>query len=1192
MKNVRRRFLSMTLALVMALALVPYVSAPAKAAEPPVITVQPTDQYAALSTETVTFTVRAKGEDLDFLWYYNGDITGKRDAIVPTAYVSSTENESTLDFPMWGGINTTYDGMKFYCVVSNRAGSVKSSVAVAHIKPRITVQPDSQYARPGETVEFSCRAVGSDLTYQWVIDGRDVGGAVRRDWSFTVTSSDIGKKIWCRVTDEWGHSTGTRTVSVVDSSGFYPRITQQPRDQYTPNFYDYVYFTIKAQGEGLKFTWYWTDGPTTQGGPYEYPRILTSSTHDSSTMTMSMYNGLLRSLDGTKVFCVVENAAGYKETSNIAVAYVRPEITRQPEDVTAKEGQEVQVSCAAKGTNLKYQWYMWVPGQDGYEPVKDAVSETYPFTMSEDYSQAHFYCLVTDYWGNTVKTGSAVARMTEPEKIGGVTLTFSRPHAGASPSAVNLSTTGYHTVKSCTGWTSTDGTKPAQLLAGGYYTFRVTLVPMDGYRFSEHLLVTAQSSDGFPPHMTIVDQDPREVCVEIGFYAGMEFMYQPEGTYFAQNVGDEVSVYARAYANNGILRYALYKENGEYADQANSDGVFTIEAASTPQKYYIEAWDLIDNDVKDRIKGNVFTVDVEAKKQLVITKEPDDIGLNYIGESMYVAADIRADGEWPLLYTLYNDDTGEMIDESESSSVFVPAAVGSYYIVVSDNEGNRVTSRTFSVYVLERSVIEEARIYVQDPVGGEPEKIVFLDEDGEPVDMTVDPAPDYPAGKLYRLSNWQLDGVKVPGTYVTGSEYTMYFSLEVKNEYYRIPEGGSARAAWRFTEDTKFFINDREVAPRTVNAAFASLETVFTVLDPSQVPPGSRKIEKLEFSFTEPVDGMENVPPAIIIAWEVPEAELLGQPVWARQGADESRVELIDGFKYFRPGETYWFTAQFRALEGCKFSRGITAAALSDITGTDCAVSYALRDGVLEVEVRYKMADPVPYSEEGSTIFFEPNGGTPVGVITAPAGTSLTEPPMPTRFNCRFAGWYRDEELTERFLFKGAVMPDRDITLFAKWIENDVKILRVAIDGQEDLSVIPEGSFTVTLEVMMSDEEADSVWVLLALYDADGRLMGVKEASLKKNADGVWTASVTVDNPGGVARVSVMILNREGSVPLCDLMGLVMGEDPWDDSQDVPEYDPYIEYEEPAGDDDYPGSGRPGGGDEDPEPGEDFPEEG
>lgn len=1185
--------MSMALAMVMVLALVPYVSAPAKAADPPVISVQPTDQYAASPAESVAFTVKARGEKLNFLWYYNGKVTGYKDLTVPTLYVTSSENESTVNYPMADGVNGTHDGLKFYCVVSNLSGSVKSNTAAAHIKPRITVQPDTQYARPGETVKFSCRAMGVLLSYQWVMNDRDVDGAVDPDYSFTMSSADSGARIWCRVTDKWGHKTSTRSVTVTDSSGLYPKITQQPKDQYTANYFDSVTFTVKAQGEGLRFIWYWTDGPTTQNGPYEYPKYLTTSTPDSSTMTLYMYDGVLRSLAGTKVFCEVINEAGFTETSNIAVAYIRPEITQQPKDVTAKEGQEVQLSCAANGTKLKYQWYMWVPGQYGYQPIKGATSAAYPFTMSEEYSSARFYCLVTDYWGNTAKTGTAAARMSEPEKITSVTLTFGQPQAGQSSGTVNLSTTGFHTVKSCTGWTATDGTRPAQLQAGEYYTFRATIVPNDGYRFSENLLVTARSSEGFTAGKKVISLDPVEVCVEIGFYASMKFMYQPEGTYYAQNAGDEVQVSAKAYANNGALRYSLYKENGDYAGQANTDGVFTIKAESSPRNYYIEAQDLAGDSVKARLKGDIFTVAVEEKKQLVITKEPDDIGVNYFGESMYRVADIRADGEWPLTFTLYNAETDEFVEESESSSVFVPATVeGSYYVEVKDNEGSSVRSRTFRVYLLERSVIDEVRIYVEEPVGGEPGKVVLLDEEGEAVEISDDYYPDYPEGKVYRLRNCGLLGIKELRTYETGKEYTMGFTFDVKDEYYTIQEGCGAWTAWRFTEDTKFYINDREVAPNTVNAGYAYVEEVFIALDPSQVPAKPRKIEKLEFTFTEPFDGMENEPPAINIMGEEPAAELLGQPVWARQGAALDRLELITGFKYFRPGETYWFTAEFSALDGYKFGRDVTAAALSDFTGTDCAVSCQLWDGILTVSVRYKVPDPVPFSEEGSTIFFEPNGGTPVGVIAAPAGTPLTEPPMPTRFNCRFAGWYRDEELTERFLFKGAVMPDRDITLFAKWIENDVKILRLAIDGQEDQSVIPEGSFTVTLDVRMSDEEAASVWVLLALYDADGRLMGVKEASLKKNADGVWTASVTVDNPGGVARVSVMILNREGSVPLCDLMGLVMGEDPWDDSQDVPEYDPYMEYEEPAGDDDYPGSGRPGGGDEDPEPGEDFPEEG
>ncbi|MFA6860262.1 MAG: InlB B-repeat-containing protein [Clostridia bacterium] len=71
------------------------------------------------------------------------------------------------------------------------------------------------------------------------------------------------------------------------------------------------------------------------------------------------------------------------------------------------------------------------------------------------------------------------------------------------------------------------------------------------------------------------------------------------------------------------------------------------------------------------------------------------------------------------------------------------------------------------------------------------------------------------------------------------------------------------------------------------------------------------------------------------------------------------------------------------------------------------------------------------FAYESSTISFNSNGGSGVQSITSDEGSVVVEPTAPTRGICRFGGWFSDTELTHNFVFN--VMPNQDITLYAKW---------------------------------------------------------------------------------------------------------------------------------------------------------------
>lgn len=62
------------------------------------------------------------------------------------------------------------------------------------------------------------------------------------------------------------------------------------------------------------------------------------------------------------------------------------------------------------------------------------------------------------------------------------------------------------------------------------------------------------------------------------------------------------------------------------------------------------------------------------------------------------------------------------------------------------------------------------------------------------------------------------------------------------------------------------------------------------------------------------------------------------------------------------------------------------------------------------------------------------NGGSYVPIINESYNASITKPSDPTRAGYVFQGWYKDEQLTESYVFP-EVMGNEDTTIYAKWTE-------------------------------------------------------------------------------------------------------------------------------------------------------------
>ena len=109
---------------------------------------------------------------------------------------------------------------------------------------------------------------------------------------------------------------------------------------------------------------------------------------------------------------------------------------------------------------------------------------------------------------------------------------------------------------------------------------------------------------------------------------------------------------------------------------------------------------------------------------------------------------------------------------------------------------------------------------------------------------------------------------------------------------------------------------------------------------------------------------------------------------------------------------------------------------------TDYMLSYTgnTAEGTATVTVTGKgayigsktVAFTVAGQENGHTVRFDSNGGTPVQNVTVEDGNRIARPADPTKDGYAFVGWYKDAALTNVWDFETDTVTD-DVTLYAKW---------------------------------------------------------------------------------------------------------------------------------------------------------------
>ncbi|MCR5204855.1 MAG: carbohydrate-binding domain-containing protein, partial [Lachnospiraceae bacterium] len=318
------------------------------------ITEQPKDATVA-ENELAYFSIKAKGEGLKYLWQYKEkgkttwtDWTSKTTADINVAYLSSR------------------NGMSLRCKVTNKDGkelisNVATLTYTSASVPTITEQPKNASVKVGELAYFGIKAKGDGLTYLWQY--KEKGKSTWTDWttkktadiSVAYSSSRNGMSLRCVVTDKNGKKVTSNEAVLTYTSTSTFAITGQPKNT-TVNSGELAYFSVKAQGEGLKYLWQYKEK-----GKSTWTDWNTKTTADISVAYSSSRNGM-------SLRCVVTDKNGNKLTSNEAVlTYTTAlKITTQPVSSTVNKNTIAYFGVKAEGKGLKYLWQYKLAGDSSW----------------------------------------------------------------------------------------------------------------------------------------------------------------------------------------------------------------------------------------------------------------------------------------------------------------------------------------------------------------------------------------------------------------------------------------------------------------------------------------------------------------------------------------------------------------------------------------------------------------------------------------------------------------------------------------------------------------------------------------------------------------------------------------------------------------------------------------------------------
>ncbi|MBQ1555331.1 MAG: leucine-rich repeat protein, partial [Clostridia bacterium] len=371
---------------------------------------QPEDTIAN-EGDDLTFTIVAEGDNITYKWQQSDD---------------NCKTWKTLTDVTGDTLQTTLTKENnhrcFQCILRDSHGNkvVSKAFSMEFLTLEISTQPESVTAKVGDLMSFKVVAEGDGLTYQWQLSD-DQGLTWRNskatvaNYSTTLSTTNNGRFLRCIVTDQYGNSVTSQNASMKIAATPL-RIISQPEDTIA-NEGDRLTFTIRAQGNNITYKWQQSDDNCKTW------RTLTDVTGNMLSTTLTRQNN-------HRCFqCILRDSHGNKVVSKtFSMEYASIVITEQPSPVTAKEGDLVSFKIKATGEGLTYQWQLSDDQGKSWRNSK-ATTPSYTTTLTTANNKRYLRCIVTDQYGNKLKSDATYMKITSL-KISGQPVNAEAPKGG------------------------------------------------------------------------------------------------------------------------------------------------------------------------------------------------------------------------------------------------------------------------------------------------------------------------------------------------------------------------------------------------------------------------------------------------------------------------------------------------------------------------------------------------------------------------------------------------------------------------------------------------------------------------------------------------------------------------------------------------------------------------------------------
>ncbi len=423
---------------------------------------------------------------------------------------------------------------------------------------------------------------------------------------------------------------------------------------------------VKATGTSVGYTWMFRDK-----GATAFQKSSVKGNVYSTTMTKERAD--------RELYCLITDVYGSKtRTRSVTLSvYHYIAIEQQPQDATAHIGETVSTSVVANGAQT-YEWYYKDPGSTTFTKSTVANDRHYSCVMERQKSGRQVYCVVTDCYGNSLRSDIATLSVTPP--------TITRQPKDC------VANVGDEAFVYCEA-------------SGDGLTYQWYFKNVDMGSFAKSSVTTSTYS-----YMMTPEKSGRQVYCVVKNVVGATVksdvvtlsMPKPKITQqpadCVVNVGDTVRAVCKA-SGDGITYQWYFKNVGMGSFAKSSVTTSTYSYVMTPEKSGRQVYCVAKDQYGQTVKSNAVTLRMPKPK---FTKQPSN-AVAPIGQT--VKTSVTASGS-KLTYQWYYKNPGATVFLKSSvttpnySYAMTAAKSGrQVYCVITDQYGQKVQSNTVKLSV-------------------------------------------------------------------------------------------------------------------------------------------------------------------------------------------------------------------------------------------------------------------------------------------------------------------------------------------------------------------------------------------------------------------------------------------------------------------------------------------------------------